>query len=104
MEEVTTRTIKDDELVVEMVASGICHTDILIGSIPGGAAPIAFYPRILGHEGVQKRHSPADDNLTLTTFSLRLWVRESSRLQSHRRQTRRPRPPLLRQLLLLRDL
>lgn len=34
-----------------MVASGICHTDALIGGIPDGAAPIAFYPRVLGHEG-----------------------------------------------------
>lgn len=40
------------ELLVEMVASGICHTDALIGGLPDGAAPIAFYPRILGHEGI----------------------------------------------------
>ncbi|GAB7347270.1 hypothetical protein MBLNU459_g3360t1 [Dothideomycetes sp. NU459] len=51
MEDVTTRAIKDDELVVEMVASGICHTDVLWGSIPDGAAPTIFYPRVLGHEG-----------------------------------------------------
>lgn len=58
IEEVTTRAIKDDELLVEMVASGICHTDILVGSIPDGAAPIAFYPRILGHEGESYQPPP----------------------------------------------
>lgn len=50
MEEVTTRPIKDDELLIEMVASGICHTDILLGSVPA-TPPMFFYPRILGHEG-----------------------------------------------------
>lgn len=52
MEEVGVRQPGDDELLVEMVATGVCHTDTLIGSLPGGAAPIAFYPRVLGHEGM----------------------------------------------------
>ncbi|CAK1362471.1 uncharacterized protein RHO25_004026 [Cercospora beticola] len=51
MEEVTLRDLQEGELLVEMVATGVCHTDALIGGIPGGAAPIAFYPRVLGHEG-----------------------------------------------------
>ncbi|KAK0772803.1 hypothetical protein LTS16_006028 [Friedmanniomyces endolithicus] len=51
MEDVGVRKPGDGELLVEMVASGVCHTDALIGGIPGGAAPIAFYPRVLGHEG-----------------------------------------------------
>ncbi|KAK3047971.1 hypothetical protein LTR09_010646 [Extremus antarcticus] len=51
MEDITTRKPGEGELLVEMVASGICHTDVLVGGIPGGAAPIAFYPRVLGHEG-----------------------------------------------------
>ncbi|KAK1081986.1 hypothetical protein LTR48_007229, partial [Friedmanniomyces endolithicus] len=45
MEDVGVRKPGDGELLVEMVASGVCHTDALIGGIPGGAAPIAFYPR-----------------------------------------------------------
>jgi Zn-dependent alcohol dehydrogenase len=32
-------------------SQGVCHTDVLIGNLPDGAAPIAFYPRVLGHEG-----------------------------------------------------
>ncbi|USW50378.1 Putative alcohol dehydrogenase, zinc-type, GroES-like superfamily, NAD(P)-binding domain superfamily [Septoria linicola] len=51
MEEVTLRDLQEGELLVEMVATGVCHTDALIGGIPAGAAPIAFYPRVLGHEG-----------------------------------------------------
>ncbi|WPH02230.1 Hypothetical protein R9X50_00508600 [Acrodontium crateriforme] len=51
LEEVTVREPGEGELLVEMVATGVCHTDVLIGGIPGGAAPIAFYPRVLGHEG-----------------------------------------------------
>ena len=51
MEDVTVRQPGEGELLIEMVASGICHTDALIGGLPDGAAPIAFYPRVLGHEG-----------------------------------------------------
>lgn len=51
MEDVTVRKPGEGELLVEMVGSGICHTDALVGGIPSGAAPIAFYPRVLGHEG-----------------------------------------------------
>ncbi|GAB7365452.1 hypothetical protein MBLNU230_g6525t1 [Neophaeotheca triangularis] len=51
MEDVTVRAPGEGELLVQMIASGVCHTDALIGGIPDGAAPIAFYPRVLGHEG-----------------------------------------------------
>ena len=65
VEEVTLRPIKDNELVVEMVASGICklqehcidyvltqegHTDLYFGDAEP-APPFMFYPRVLGHEG-----------------------------------------------------
>ncbi|KAM3511230.1 hypothetical protein MY11210_005099 [Beauveria gryllotalpidicola] len=42
-EELLTREPQEDEFLVEMVATGICHTDI---SGYGG-----IYPRVLGHEG-----------------------------------------------------
>ena len=38
-----TREPKDNEFLVEMIATGVCHTDI---SGYGG-----IYPRVLGHEG-----------------------------------------------------
>lgn len=50
MEEVTTRGIQEDELLVELVASGICHTDIMCGS-GSGNPDLFYYPRVLGHEG-----------------------------------------------------
>lgn len=43
------RDIKPDEVLVRMVASGICHTDIVFSFMPvdhGGP-----YPKVLGHEG-----------------------------------------------------
>ncbi|KAK4546329.1 hypothetical protein LTR36_002006 [Oleoguttula mirabilis] len=51
MESVDVREPGEGELLVEMVASGVCHTDALVGGLPSGAVPIAFYPRVLGHEG-----------------------------------------------------
>ncbi|POS68817.1 hypothetical protein DHEL01_v212789 [Diaporthe helianthi] len=43
----------DDEVIVEMVATGICHTDFVCGSVPDEALPLGLppYPRVLGHEG-----------------------------------------------------
>lgn len=39
--------LKDDEALVEIHATGICHTDItcMNGTLPAGA------PNVLGHEG-----------------------------------------------------
>lgn len=54
MEEVGLRQPGEGELLVEMVATGVCHTDALVGDLPAGAAPIAFYPRVLGHEGIPR--------------------------------------------------
>jgi len=51
MDEVSLRPLEAGELLVEMVASGVCHTDVLVGDLDAGSAPIAFYPRVLGHEG-----------------------------------------------------
>lgn len=41
------------EAIVEMVASGICHTDLGCGTAPDGTPgfPVPNYPRVLGHEG-----------------------------------------------------
>ncbi|KAF7187027.1 Aryl-alcohol dehydrogenase [Pseudocercospora fuligena] len=39
---------RDDEVVVEMKYSGICHTDIVLQQ---GGIPILEYPAVLGHEG-----------------------------------------------------
>ncbi|KAJ4258450.1 hypothetical protein NW757_003017 [Fusarium falciforme] len=41
------------EAIVEMVASGVCHTDLGCGTAPDGTPgfPVPPYPRVLGHEG-----------------------------------------------------
>ena len=41
-----------NELLVKIHATGICHTDVFMSSIPQGVMPgTAAYPKILGHEG-----------------------------------------------------
>jgi hypothetical protein len=39
-----------DEVLVEMVASGVCHTDIVLSAVPNGTFGIS-YPKVMGHEG-----------------------------------------------------
>ncbi|KAH0438190.1 alcohol dehydrogenase [Colletotrichum camelliae] len=52
IEPVTLRDLRDDEVLVEIVASGICHTDLHCGNTPADAGvPGVYYPRVLGHEG-----------------------------------------------------
>ncbi|KAL0259645.1 hypothetical protein SLS55_005382 [Diplodia seriata] len=52
VEDVTLRALKPDELVVEIIASGICHTDLHCGNTPDDqGVPAVYYPRVLGHEG-----------------------------------------------------
>ncbi|KAJ5653669.1 hypothetical protein N7490_000672 [Penicillium lividum] len=54
LEHVTPRAIKDDELMIRMVATGICRADIHFGDLTVEEAatnPAAFYPRVMGHEG-----------------------------------------------------
>ncbi|KAG6364325.1 hypothetical protein INS49_005925 [Diaporthe citri] len=53
LEKVSFSPPADDEIVVGMVATGICHTDLVCGSIPDEALPLGLptYPRVLGHEG-----------------------------------------------------
>lgn len=52
IEPVTLRDLRDDEVLVEIVASGICHTDLHCGNTPADAGvPGVYYSRVLGHEG-----------------------------------------------------
>lgn len=40
----------DDEVLVQIHASGICHTDIVLSAVPSGTLGIE-YPKVVGHEG-----------------------------------------------------
>jgi Zn-dependent alcohol dehydrogenase len=51
IEEVDIGSPADDEVLVKITATGICHTDILLSSIPTGNPLGIAYPKILGHEG-----------------------------------------------------
>lgn len=48
LEEITLDNIRADEVLVEIHATGICHTDF---SCMNGTLPAAF-PSVLGHEGM----------------------------------------------------
>lgn len=50
-EDVRIREPGDDELVVRVVASGICSTDVHFGNVELGAFG-ACYPCVKGHEGL----------------------------------------------------
>ncbi|KAL2860840.1 NAD(P)-dependent alcohol dehydrogenase [Aspergillus lucknowensis] len=50
-EDVTIGPPADDEVLVKITATGICHTDILLSSIPSGGPFGMGYPKVLGHEG-----------------------------------------------------
>jgi aryl-alcohol dehydrogenase len=47
MAEVELEDPRDDEVLVRMVATGICHTDITMGSF----LPPEMFPNVFGHEG-----------------------------------------------------
>ncbi|KAH7381430.1 hypothetical protein DE146DRAFT_670584 [Phaeosphaeria sp. MPI-PUGE-AT-0046c] len=45
------REPQSDEVLVRIVASGICHSDIGVSSFPPGTPGFSAYPKVLGHEG-----------------------------------------------------
>ena len=49
MEQVRLRDITADELVIRVVASGVCHTDLHFGGQKKGFGVV--YPSVKGHEG-----------------------------------------------------
>jgi len=44
------REVKEHEVQVRLISTGICHTDVFLSCVPHGAAGIE-YPKIFGHEG-----------------------------------------------------
>jgi Zn-dependent alcohol dehydrogenase len=49
LKDITLRPLKEKELLVEIVASGICQTDLHFAGAESGFG--VHYPRIMGHEG-----------------------------------------------------
>lgn len=50
-EKVQLRAPLDDEVLVRIIASGICHTDVAMTSMPEGTPGFTPYPKVVGHEG-----------------------------------------------------
>lgn len=55
LEEVEVSGPGDNELQVEIRAVGVCHSDLVISSVP--SAEGMAYPKVLGHEGETKHRS-----------------------------------------------
>ncbi|CAI7570367.1 unnamed protein product [Penicillium bialowiezense] len=49
LEEVQVSPPGDDEVMVQIHASGICHTDVVLSAVPEGTLGIK-YPKVVGHE------------------------------------------------------
>ncbi|MGN6161120.1 MAG: zinc-binding dehydrogenase [Marmoricola sp.] len=47
MEEIELDALREDEALVQVVATGLCHTDLTVPKM----MPPEFFPRVLGHEG-----------------------------------------------------
>jgi hypothetical protein len=51
LEDVVVHPPTGNEVLVEVQASGICHTDNYLSSVPTGLHGVA-YPKVAGHEGM----------------------------------------------------
>lgn len=62
LQNLTLRPLKDDEVLVQIIATGICHTDLLMTSVPAeySARAGVTYPKVVGHEGelAMSSHTP----------------------------------------------
>lgn len=65
LEDVTVlRDLQPTELLVRIVSTGICHTDVVFSTWPKEAIP---YPKVLGHEGkMAKRINPGTVTNSIT--------------------------------------
>lgn len=49
LRDVVSRSLEEKEVLVEIVASGICHSDLHFADSESGHG--VHYPRVMGHEG-----------------------------------------------------
>ena len=49
LQNVSLRPLRENELLVEVVASGVCQTDLHFAGLESGHG--VHYPRVMGHEG-----------------------------------------------------
>lgn len=99
LETITVGAPADDEVLVQITAAGICHTDILFSSMPQGVLGVA-YPKIVGHEGANVPR-PAEDRLLI---NVRSWYNPSSRQERKQSRSRRQSSFVILLMLELRTL
>lgn len=77
LEEVTLRELGPDEVLVRMVATGVCHTDIVFALAPAEAG--GPFPKVLGHEG----EAPLPISLSKASIenNIRCWIRGATWVQ-----------------------
>jgi hypothetical protein len=64
LEKVEVNPPGEDEVLVQISASGICHTDVVLTSVPNGTFGVA-YPKVAGHEGMTYNYDkeiPSEDS------------------------------------------
>lgn len=89
VQEVTLADLRDNEVLVEIEATGLCHTDL---SCANGTFPIKF-PAVLGHEG--KSQIPQIYSFQCISSSMKInnHCRRRSckedRLENHKSRSRR---------------
>ena len=49
LQDLVLRPLQEKEVLIEMVASGVCHTDLHCADAESGFG--VHYPRVMGHEG-----------------------------------------------------
>lgn len=95
LKNITLRPLKEHELLVELVASGICHTDLHFAGLESGYG--VYYPRIMGHEGQHERVVEGGHFILLTASIIKYRIRICARCrkQSAHRPARRFSPTII---------
>jgi hypothetical protein len=91
LENVAVAPIRDDELLVRIVAAGICHTDVAFSTL---ADTLGMLPRVLGHEGLHV--SLATASTRISADKTRCRIRRGRWRGCHGSQSRRPCPFIIR--------
>jgi len=67
LQDVTFRALGPNEVLVKLVATGYCHTDLVFSSVGPEMGP---YPKVLGHEGwwpSRDLQTPRSSNFSVLT-------------------------------------
>lgn len=63
LQNVSLRSLRENELLVEVIASGICQTDLHFAGLESGHG--VHYPRVMGHEGILPSPPPGRKDISM---------------------------------------